>query len=223
VCSGTRVEDRLDVHTNTPAFPFCGLKLIAPKPLDPAYPREIKDLGDHVRRHRLEAGLIQREAARLIGISKKTIEGWETKRMNPGLRALPGIVVFLRYDPTAVEGRPLGPRLRAARRSRGLSIRELAEKLRVDPTTIWKWEHGRSTPFARYLPAILELVGDEQVSADAPLGDRIRAYRRRNGLTQGQFAERLGLQPGSVSDWELGKHPPCRRLLSMLEKLLGAD
>lgn len=196
------------------------MRLRASKPLDPAYPREIKDLGDHIRKHRLGAGLIQREAARRIGVSKKTVEGWEARRTNPGLRALPGIVTFLGYDPTVVENQPFGLRLRAARRARGLSIRELAEKFRVDPTTIWKWEHGRSAPFVRYLPGILELIGEEQAPTDAALGDRIRAYRRKHGLTQRNLAMRLGVHQGTLSDWELGLHPPCKRLLLILEELL---
>ncbi|HZM70449.1 MAG TPA: helix-turn-helix domain-containing protein, partial [Candidatus Cryosericum sp.] len=104
-------------------------------------------------------------------------------------------------EPTRVQDRSLGPRLRAARRAHGLSIQDLAQRFQVDPTTISRWEHGQSTPFARFVPGILELVDEVQVPDCAPLGNRIRAYRRRHGLTQQDLADRLGIHQGALSDW----------------------
>jgi transcriptional regulator with XRE-family HTH domain len=196
------------------------LRLTASKPVDPAYPTELKTLGDHIRKRRLELRLFQREAARLIGVSKKTLENWETKRTNPDLRALPGVIAFLGDDPTWAPAVTLGERLRAARRARGLSSRALARQFGVDQSTVLHWERGLSVPWVRYLPRILALIGEETVSPDTPLGERIRAYRRKNGLTQRQLAEQIGLKAGGVSDWELGKHPPCTRLRTILETLL---
>jgi repressor LexA len=37
------------------------------------------------------------------------------------------------------------------------------------------------------------------------LAEEIRQVRTRLGLTQGQFAERLGVSQQTVSDWEKGK------------------
>ncbi|MGH7229698.1 MAG: helix-turn-helix transcriptional regulator, partial [Nitrospiraceae bacterium] len=82
-----------------------------------------------------------------------------------------------------------------------------------------RWEHGRSTPFARYVPRLLDLVEEQRVPYHAPLGDRIQAYRRRHGLTQQDLADRLGIHQGTLSDWELGLHPPCKRLLLIVEEL----
>lgn len=36
------------------------------------------------------------------------------------------------------------------------------------------------------------------------IGDRIRHYRKRGGLTQGQLAEIIGVSPQAVSKWETG-------------------
>jgi len=36
------------------------------------------------------------------------------------------------------------------------------------------------------------------------IGENIRSYRKKNGLTQEEFAERLGVTYQSVSRWENG-------------------
>ncbi len=36
------------------------------------------------------------------------------------------------------------------------------------------------------------------------IGENIRSYRKKNGLTQEEFAERLGVTYQSVSGWENG-------------------
>jgi DNA-binding XRE family transcriptional regulator len=51
---------------------------------------------------------------------------------------------------------------------------------------------------------------------EAPIGEKLRAYRRALGLTQKELAERLGVIQASISDWERGRcRPPAavRRLL----------
>lgn len=40
------------------------------------------------------------------------------------------------------------------------------------------------------------------------IGDRIRHYRKRGGLTQGQLAEIIGVSPQAVSKWETGAGCP---------------
>lgn len=40
----------------------------------------------------------------------------------------------------------LGMKLRKARKSKGLTLRELAKKSGVDCNAIWSWENGRSEP-----------------------------------------------------------------------------
>ena len=43
------------------------------------------------------------------------------------------------------------------------------------------------------------------------IGENIRSYRKKNGLTQEEFAERLGVTYQSVSRWENGATYPDRR------------
>ena len=52
-----------------------------------------------------------------------------------------------------------------------------------------------------------------------PLPGRIRAYRLRNGITQRELAEQLGVTQQSVARWEQGS-PPRRYMLRAIESLL---
>jgi transcriptional regulator with XRE-family HTH domain len=52
------------------------------------------------------------------------------------------------------------------------------------------------------------------------IGARLRAIREHNGWTQKQFAERLGVTPSQLSNWELGKiEPSTESQVSICEEL----
>jgi transcriptional regulator with XRE-family HTH domain len=71
----------------------------------------------------------------------------------------------------APEYREIGERLRTARLSRGLSLRGLAERLRVSPSLISQVETGRARPSVKTLYALareLDVSLDELLFVDAP-------------------------------------------------------
>ena len=53
------------------------------------------------------------------------------------------------------------------------------------------------------------------------IGENIRNYRKKNDLTQEEFAERLGVTYQSVSRWENGNTYPDIELLPAIAKVLG--
>ena len=53
------------------------------------------------------------------------------------------------------------------------------------------------------------------------LGENIRNYRRKQDLTQEEFAECLGVSYQSVSRWENGTTYPDIELLPAISKLFG--
>lgn len=53
------------------------------------------------------------------------------------------------------------------------------------------------------------------------IGENIRNYRRKQDLTQEEFAECLGVSYQSVSRWENGTTYPDIELLPAISKLLG--
>jgi transcriptional regulator with XRE-family HTH domain len=113
-------------------LPFCGLRLTAEKPLPKAYPRELKTIGDHIRKRRLDLGLLQKEVAEQIGVDKTTIMNWERGRNSPGLQNLPGTIKCLGYVPSEL-GQSPPDWLRAVPGGfREYPLRKLRDMLRVD-------------------------------------------------------------------------------------------
>jgi transcriptional regulator with XRE-family HTH domain len=80
-------------------LPFCSLALKSQKPLSAQYPIQIHTLGDHIRKRRLDLGLLQSQVAEKIGVDALTLGNWERQRTQPEIRFIARIVEFLGYDP----------------------------------------------------------------------------------------------------------------------------
>jgi len=124
------------------------LTLRAKKPLSARYPRELKTLGDHLCKRRLDLGLLQREVAERLGADKASVVNWECNATYPALHWRPRIIEFLGYAPWDPSW-TLGERLLAARETLGLSRRRAAKALGVDEGTLARWEGGRGKPGRR--------------------------------------------------------------------------
>jgi transcriptional regulator with XRE-family HTH domain len=107
----------------------------------------VKTIGDHLRKRRLDLGLLQREVAEQIGVTKCTIHYWETNRVAPGLRFRPRILKFLGYDPFAeTDGGTLAEEITRHRQKLGLSRKRLAKLLGTDPSNLAGWETEKHKP-----------------------------------------------------------------------------
>ena len=131
---------------DSPALPFCHLAFRAQKPLSEAYPKELKTLGDHLRKRRLDLALTQKDVADRLGADETSVWNWEKNRSSPALRFVPRVIEFLGYVPDDTKPKGLGQRIVAFRRLRGLTQKELARRLGVDPSTIASWERGEHEP-----------------------------------------------------------------------------
>ena len=49
----------------------------------------------------------------------------------------------------------------------------------------------------------------------------IEFYRKREGMTQAELADRVFVDQSTVSKWESGENPPRRRLLPLIADALG--
>jgi transcriptional regulator with XRE-family HTH domain len=114
----------------------------------------LNTLGDHIKKRRLELGLYQAQVARILGVTESTITNWEKNRTNPTLRLSPKIVQFLGYDPTPTDLKALHETLLQYRKRRGMSQKELAKQIGIDPATLSSLERNRG----RSLPAVLKRV-----------------------------------------------------------------
>jgi transcriptional regulator with XRE-family HTH domain len=114
----------------------------------------------------------------------------------------------------------LGDHIRGRRLDLKLLQRQVAEQIGVNGATITNWERNASTPIIRYIPAIINFLGYDPVPPPTSLPARLVAVRRKLGLTQREMAERLGVDPCSLRDWESGHHLPTAKSLNLIAQVL---
>ena len=135
------------------AHPF----IVEPKPPEPhnrgafhgnpeaTYSAELRTLGDHLRKKRLDLGLLQRDVAQQLGVAEERVCHWEIGRSRPKPYLIPRIIEFLEYSPWNVPA-TYAVWLVMARRINGLSRKRLATRLGVDESTVFPWESGWGQP-----------------------------------------------------------------------------
>ncbi len=147
-----------------PALPFCHITLKGQKPPHPAYPRELKTVGDHLRKKRLELKLLQKDVAMILGVDEATVYNWENNRSHPNLYCIPGIVEFLGYVPFKEEPKTLGERIVHYRRLAGITQKELAHRLSVDQSTLARWERREREPRGALRERLLNFLNSLSLS-----------------------------------------------------------
>jgi DNA-binding XRE family transcriptional regulator len=59
------------------------------------YPKELRTLGDRIRKRRLDLGLLQWDVAESVEVDETTILHWEKNRTQPTARHMGAVMVFL--------------------------------------------------------------------------------------------------------------------------------
>ena len=166
----------------------------------------------------MDSKLRQVDLAAKLGVNPMTIRLWEEGRATPGVRLMARVIAFIGCDPTPAET-SLPSRLRAYRRREGVTQREMAGRLGVAVDTAVRWEWRGQKPRAEHWVTIEHILGPaEPTPTDLP--NRLRVIRRKLGLTQAEFGERLGIDQGCVSDWERGRCEPLPVRRAQLERIL---
>lgn len=137
----------------------CHLSLRRRKARAEGYPEAPSTLGQHLRKRRMDLGLLQKDVARRIGSCGASVWLWESERAEPELKWMPGILDFLGYDP-APTAQSVGARLVQHRTRLGWTQKRLAEELRVDQTTLARWETGKRAPWGEYSKRIAAILVD---------------------------------------------------------------
>lgn len=115
-------------------------------------------VGDHIRKKRLELGLLQKEAALQLEVNPWTVLNWEKGYTEPPVSAMPAIFRFLGYEPFP-EPRSLPECLLAKRRQMGWTIKEAARNLGADPGTWGNWERGKMILYRKHRVSVALLLG----------------------------------------------------------------
>lgn len=113
---------------------------------------------------------------------------------------------------------------KAARLKRALTQKEAGAQLGVTEWTVLNWEKGRTTPTFGDLPKVEAFVGYSLAPPTTTLGERMREYRRKCGLTIRAAAERAGVSADGWSEWErtsVIKYGRCREAVESMLVLIG--
>jgi transcriptional regulator with XRE-family HTH domain len=124
-------------------------------------------LGQHLKKRRIERGLLQCDAAALMGVSVDTYGGWERGRIRPYAGSWRVVIDFLGYDPHQPP-ETIGEQLKAKRRALGWSQARLAAHLGWDETTVYRYERGDRKPRGECLAQLTSFLGGGLV---APIVD----------------------------------------------------
>jgi DNA-binding XRE family transcriptional regulator len=158
----------LEMRPHTLMLPFCHLTLKAQKPYPTGYPQIINTLGDHLRKKRLDLKLLQKDVAKKIGVDETSIYLWEGNRVKPSLSFIPKTIEFLGYIPFKMTSNSLAEQILTYRRLHGLTQKNLAHLLGIDPTTIGHWERGEHWPQKKFLNKLISFFTSFTLSASKP-------------------------------------------------------
>lgn len=142
----------------------------------------------------------------------------------------------------------LGSRIREARKAQGLTILELSKKLKSYPANVSNWEAGKGKPRKTALyeiagilnvpvewlltgagkmsddPKVLEKTSSlHQDKPHGALGHRIYLAISDSGSSQRELAEKMKIDPATISRYVCGDIGPSYMALQKIAKHTGCD
>ena len=136
-------------------------------------------IGGYLRRRRMQLGIFQPEAARILGVSTVSLSRWECDKIYPTPELHPAITAYLGYDPFKTVPSPelknlernetngvaplspverIGLVIKKARLERKLTGKACAKLLGVDPRTLRDWENGKHRPLGCLRSRVAEFL-----------------------------------------------------------------
>jgi transcriptional regulator with XRE-family HTH domain len=110
-------------------------------------------------------------------------------------------LTFTASKPSKIPQNPQtwGEHIKKRRLELKLLQREVATQLGVRTDTILNWEHNWTKPTLRHLPKIMAFLGYDPISNDPKtLGERLLKYRKLCGISQGELAKQIGIDPTTL-------------------------
>jgi DNA-binding XRE family transcriptional regulator len=94
-----------------------------------SYPVDPGTIGEHLKKKRMNPKLLQKDVAKILGISEDCITNWEKNRSIPQIQFMLSIIQFLGYLPFCFNLTTLSGKLKAYRHVKGMSQKKLAQCL----------------------------------------------------------------------------------------------
>lgn len=116
----------------------------------------------------------------------------------------------------------LGKKIRNRRLELELLQKDVAHILHTSVDTITNWENENAKPHISFYPAIISFLGYFPFQIERKtFGEKILYYRCANGLTQEEFAKKIGINESTIFHYEKGTHKPHKAILKKVEELLN--
>lgn len=125
----------------------------------------LNSLGDHIRKKRLDLDLMQKDIAKILKVEKETVWNWENNRGEPEIKYYPAIMDFLGYCPY-VKPQTWGEKLKLFRTHSGLTFKQLAKNIGVDPCSLQRWEKGKIKPWKSMVSVVENYFNQKLPSQD---------------------------------------------------------
>jgi DNA-binding transcriptional regulator YiaG len=122
---------------------------------------DLKTVGDHIKKRRIELGMLQKEVAATLNVSEDTVTFWENNRVKPMINHIPTIIKFLGYDPLPIERKTLGGKIKYYRYINGLSHKAFGKLLHVNASTIGSWETNEFVPKPATFKKLLNFIQEK--------------------------------------------------------------
>jgi transcriptional regulator with XRE-family HTH domain len=186
-----------------------------------------------IRNARKRRGLSVIEVAERVGVSSVSIYYWENDRVRPQDENLSALCRVLKLPIRVAREQTMARRpsfsqlIRNARKGRGLSVIEVAERVGVSPLSIYYWENDRVRPKDENLNALCKVLNlpkraarERSTARKSGFSQLIYNARKGCGLSVNEVAERVGVIPLSIYFWENDRFRPQDENLSALCKVL---
>ena len=145
------------------ALPFCHLTLKGVRCPAWAYRGQMRSskempqtIGEHLRKHRLELRMKQKDVAVSLGLKTNPIERWERGVAEPNVGRLPPVIRFLGYVPFECNQTPASQFL-FLRRCCGMTQTRLAKRLGCNLSSVWRWENGMADGAQKFESAMVRI------------------------------------------------------------------
>lgn len=97
--------------------------------------------------------------------------------------------------------------------------REVAALIGVVKCTVFNWEAESVEPNLRAWPAVIQFLGFDPRPPGRCIGDKLRLHREALGLSLGEAAARMGVDPSTVAKWET--RPDSRQSHFSIPKIIA--
>ena len=82
----------------------------------------------------------------MLQTTPESVINWEQGRSEPAIKFMPRIIDYLSYCPLQEQDKSMGQKVRLKHRFEGLTSRQLAKRIRLDQSTVLKWEEKMKEP-----------------------------------------------------------------------------